>query len=353
MRAMLLRESGPIETAPLEAAELADPEPGERELLVRVSVCGACRTDLHEVEGDLRPERRPVVPGHQVVGQVERTGPGCERFAPGDRVGIAWLRRTCGRCRFCRSGRENLCPRSRYTGHHADGGFAELAVVHEDFAYAVPDAFSDEDAAPLLCAGIIGYRALRRTELPECGRLALYGFGSSAHIVLQLALHRGHEVYVMSRTASSRELAGRMGASWAGEVEAAPPEPVDGAIVFAPAGAVVPPALRALGPAGTCTLAGIHMSPIPELTYEEHLFHEKTLRSVEANTRRDGRELLTEAAAVPVRPHTTAYPLEEANETLLRMKRSRVDGTAVLRVGPPSRERSGAGTPAAGPRGGG
>ena len=214
MRAMLLRTSAPIESAPLEAADLPVPEPGEGEILVRVSVCGACRTDLHEIEGDLRPERRPVVPGHQVVGRVERTGPGCARFGPGDRVGIAWLRHTCGRCRYCRSDRENLCPASRYTGHHADGGFAELAVVREDYAYRIPDAFSDEAAAPLLCAGIIGYRALRRTELPEGGRLALYGFGSSAHIVLQLALHRGHEVYVMSRTESSRVLARSMGATW-------------------------------------------------------------------------------------------------------------------------------------------
>ena len=332
MKAMVLSRSAPIESRPLERTRIPEPEPGPGELLVRVSVCGACRTDLHVVEGDLDPVRRPLVPGHQVVGRVEARGSECGRVEVGERVGIAWLRHTCGVCEHCRSGRENLCPDSRYTGHHADGGYAELAVVPEAFAYRIPEPFTDEDAAPLLCAGIIGYRALERARVPDGGRVALYGFGSSAHIVLQLALHRGHDVFVMSRTRSSRDLARRMGATWTGDTGDAPPEPMHSAIVFAPAGEVVPPALRALGPAGTCALAGIHMTPVPEMTYEEHLFHEKTLQSVEANTREDARELLVEAAEIPIRPETTVFPLEEANEALLRMKSSEVDGSVVLAV---------------------
>lgn len=332
MRAMSLSRIAPIEREPLELVELPDPEPGPGELLVRVRACAICRTDLHVVEGDLPEARLPIVPGHQVVGTVAARGPGCRRFAEGDRVGIAWLRETCGACKWCRSGRENLCPDSRYTGWHAHGGYAELAVVREDFAYAIPDAFTDEEAAPLLCAGIIGYRALRRARVPEGGRLALFGFGSSAHVVIQLARHRGHEVFVFTRGEGHRRLAGALGAAWTGDTYDRAPEPADSAIVFAPAGEVVPPALRALDRGGTVALAGIHMSPIPELDYETCLFHEKTLQSVEANTREDGRGLLEEAAEIPIRPEVTTFPLEEANESLGQLKADGIDGTGVLRV---------------------
>ena len=333
MRAMTLRRTAPIEEMPLEEVELPDPEPGPGEIRVRVHVCAICRTDLHVIEGDLPERRLPIIPGHQVVGTVDRAGPGAERFAPGDRVGIAWLRETCGHCDYCRSGRENLCDGSRYTGYHEDGGYAELAVVREDFAYPIPDAFSDLEAAPLLCAGIIGYRALRRARVPDGGRLALYGFGSSAHVVIQIARHRGYEVYVATRGESHRAMAERMGASWVGGPHDLPPVPVESAIVFAPAGEIVPPALRALGKGGTVVLAGIHMTPLPPLDYEECLFHEKTLQSVEANTREDGRALLAEAAEIPIRPSVTTFRLDEANEALIRLENDGIDGTGVLVVG--------------------
>jgi propanol-preferring alcohol dehydrogenase len=264
------------------------------------------------------------------VGVVDRLGPGCRRFQPGDRVGIAWLRWTDGVCDFCRTGSENLCEASRYTGYHEDGGFAELAVVPEDFAYAIPDAFTDQEAAPLLCAGIIGYRALARTETRGGGRLGLYGFGSSAHVVIQIARHRGTEVYVATRSARHRDLAQRLGAVWTGDTFDPVPAPLDAAIVFAPAGEVVPPALRAVRKGGVVVLAGIHMSPIPAIEYGPHLFHEKTLRSVEANTRQDGEALLREAAEIPIRPAVAAYPLEAANDALAALKADRLVGTGVL-----------------------
>jgi alcohol dehydrogenase, propanol-preferring len=334
MRAMVLSAIAPIEERPLAPVDRPTPEPGPGELLVRVRACGVCRTDLHVIEGDLPRHRLPIVPGHQVVGTVERHGAGCHgRLGVGDRVGIAWLRHTCGDCRWCRAGQENLCPRSRYTGYHEDGGYAEFAVVPEDFAYAIPDAFGDLEAAPLLCAGIIGYRALRRSGVPDGGILLLYGFGSSAHVVMQVARHRGCEVQVVTRGESHRELARNMGAAWVGDSGDVPPEPPDGAIIFAPAGEIVPEALRAVRRGGTVATAGIHMSPIPEMEYESCLFHEKTLQSVESNTREDGRGLLEEAARVPVRPRVAAFPLEEANEALLRLKRDGIDGSAVLIVG--------------------
>lgn len=332
MRAMVLREIAPIEEHPLELVDRPVPEPEAGEVLVRVRACAICRTDLHVIEGDLPEARLPVVPGHQVVGAVEGLGEACRRFEPGDRVGIAWLRGTCGACRYCQSGQENLCPSSRYTGYHEDGGYAEFAVVREEFAYAIPDTFSDAEATPLLCAGIIGYRALSRALVPDDGKLALYGFGSSAHVVMQIARHRGYEVYVATRGESHRELARRMGAVWVGGSYDEPPDPVDSAIVFAPAGEIVPPALRAIDKGGTVSLAGIHMSPVPELTYEEHLFHEKTLQSVEANTRADGRGLLEEAAEIPIRPELTTFALEEANEALVTLAEDGIDGTGVLLV---------------------
>lgn len=332
MRAMILREPAPIAEAPLEPVELPDPEPGPGELRVRVLACGVCRTDLHVIEGDLPRATLPIVPGHQIVGRVDALGEGCARFSEGDRVGVAWLRETCGACEHCRAGRENLCEGSRYTGYHEHGGYAERAVVREEFAYAIPDVFGDEEATPLLCAGIIGYRSLQRAEVPEGGRLGLYGFGSSAHVVIQIARHRGQQVYVATRGEGHRELARRLGAVWTGGPTDAPPEPLHSAIVFAPAGEIVPPALAALGKGGTVALAGIHMTPIPELEYETHLFHEKTLRSVEANTREDGCGLLREAAEIPIRPEVTVFPLEEANEALLTLARDGIDGTGVLRV---------------------
>jgi propanol-preferring alcohol dehydrogenase len=297
---------------------------------VRVRVAAICRTDLHVIEGDLAPQRLPLIPGHQTVGVVDRLGPGCRRFRPGDRVGIAWLRRTCGACDFCRSGAENLCAASHYTGYHEDGGYGELALVPEDFAYAIPEGFSDTEAAPLLCAGIIGYRALSRTEMRGSGRIGLYGFGSSAHVVIQIARHRGAEVYVATRSPGHRDLARRLGAVWAGDTAEPMPAALDAAIVFAPAGEVVPPALRAVRKGGMVVLAGIHMSTIPAMEYEPHLFHEKTLRSVEANTRRDGEELLREAAEIPIRPAVVPYPLDAANDALAALKADRLVGTGVL-----------------------
>ncbi len=330
MKAMLLRRQAPITDRPLETADIPTPVPGPRELLIRIRACAICRTDLHVIEGDLEARKLPLVPGHQIVAIVEQLGAECRRFQPGDRVGVAWLRHTCGTCEYCKRGSENLCRSSRYTGYHADGGYAEQAVVNESYAYAIPDAFEDHHAAPLLCSGIIGYRALQRSELPPQGRLGLYGFGSSAHIVLQIARHRGCEVFVATRGASHRALARRMGAQWVGETHDEPPVDLHSAIVFAPAGAVVPAALRAIGPGGTVVLAGIHMTPVPELDYESCLFHEKNLRSVEANTRADGEALLREAAEIPIRPAITTFPLEEANRALLQLERDEMDGSGLL-----------------------
>ena len=333
MKAMLLRERRPIEDGPLSLVDLPDPIPGPGEIRVKVSACGICRTDLHVIEGDLPPGRMPVVPGHQVVGTVDAAGEGATRFARGTRVGIAWLAKTCGRCDFCAAGRENLCEQPLFTGYHRDGGFAEYAVVPEPFAYSLPAAFRDAEAAPLLCAGIIGFRALRRAELPPGGRLAIYGFGSSAHIVIQLALSRGCEVYVCTRGASHQRLAEGMGASWAGENPEEMPAPADSAILFAPAGELVPPALKHLKKGGTLSLAGIHMSDIPSMKYAECLFYEKNLRSVTANTRQDGEDLLREAAGIPIRPEVTLFPLAEANHALRMLKEDRLQGTGILTVG--------------------
>ncbi len=333
MRAMVLDRIAPVVERPLRLLELPDPEPGPGEIRVRVRTCGVCRTDLHVIEGDLPEHTLPIIPGHQVVGEVDSLGPGARAFAPGDRVGIAWLRGTCGDCVYCRRGNENLCPDSRYTGYHEHGGYAELAVVREDFAYPIPDGFDVLQAAPLLCAGIIGYRALQRADVPAGGRLALYGFGSSASVVIQIALHRGHEVHVVTRGESHRRLARDMGAQWVGGPGESPPVEMDSAIIFAPAGEIVPDALASLGKGGTVAMAGIYMTPVPELDYEAHLFHEKNLRSVESNTREDGRGLLREAAEVPVRARVTPFPLEEANEALVHLKNDEIDGSAVLVVG--------------------
>lgn len=332
MRAMVLESQGPIEGRPLRLRDVPIPEPGAGEVRVRVGCCAICRTDLHVVEGDLPQPNLPLIPGHQAVGVVDALGEGCRRLKLSDRVGIAWLRGTDGTCRFCLRGRENLCLDARFTGYHENGGYAEYALVREDFAYPIPEAFDDAHAAPLLCAGLIGYRALRRAALPEKGRLLLIGFGSSAHIVIQLAIHRGHRVSVVSRGDKHRELCLRLGAAWAGSDFEGLPEKVDGAILFAPVGDFVPPAMRCLDRGGILSIAGIHLTDVPPLNYERELFYEREVRSVTANTREDGRELFAEALAAGIRPEITPYPLEEANQALLDMKEDRIAGTGVLTV---------------------
>jgi propanol-preferring alcohol dehydrogenase len=332
MQAMILDRIAPIDSSPLRLAEVPRPEPQASEVRLKVACCAICRTDLHVIEGDLPQQKLPIIPGHQVVGVVEAVGPGCRRLGVGSRVGVAWLRHTCGRCGFCTSGKENLCESARFTGYHADGGYAQYAVVPEEFAYEIPAAFSDVEAAPLLCAGIIGYRALRRCRLPDRGRLALYGFGSSAHVVIQIALHRGCEVYVATRGEHHRELARRMGAAWVGERPQEMPVKTHGAIIFAPAGELVPPALEKLEKGGTLALAGIYMTTIPAMDYERHVFYERDIHSVTCNTRDDGRALLAEASAIPIRPHTTLYPLADANRALQDLKGDRINGTGVLVV---------------------
>ena len=327
---MQLGRIAPIESAPLKLVDLPIPEPRTGEVRLKVRCCAICRTDLHVIEGDLRQEKMPIVPGHQVVGVVDALGPDTGRLRIGQRVGVAWLRFTCGRCRFCKAGRENLCEFARFTGYHVDGGYAEYAVVPEAFAYELPDSFNDVHAAPLLCAGIIGYRALRRANLPPGGRLALYGFGSSAHVVIQIAQHRGAEVYVVTRGDRHCRLAEEMGAKWAGQRAEDLPVKVDSAIIFAPAGELVPSALAKLEKGGTLALAGIHMSPIPEMDYDRYVFFERDIHSVTSNTRDDGRELLAEAAAIPIHPHTTTYPLADANRALQDLKRDQISGTGVL-----------------------
>ncbi len=332
MQAWSVAAPGPVATRPLRRVTVPDPEPGPGEVRVRITVCGVCRTDLHLAEGDLPPHRPGTVPGHEVVGHVDRLGPGCSRLRPGQRVGIAWLASTCGRCRFCRSGRENLCLSPRFTGWDRDGGFAEFAVADEDFVYALPDGFDDVAAAPLLCAGIIGFRALRRCELPPRGRLGIYGFGASAHLTAQVAIAEGAEVHVMTRSQAARELALRLGAASAGAAADPPPVPLDSAILFAPVGDLVLPALAALDRGGTLAVAGIHLTDIPSLDYQHHLFQERTLRSVTANTRADGVELLERAGRIGLRPTTTVYPFEQADRALADLEADRVNGAAVIRV---------------------
>lgn len=330
MKAMLLTQPAPIESAPLQLQDVPLPDPAADEIRVRVEACGICRTDLHVIEGELPPQLDAVIPGHQVVGTVERRGSGARRFKDGDRVGIAWLRSTCGVCKYCRTGSENLCPQARFTGYHAHGGYAESAVVREDFAYAVPSTLTAAEATPLLCAGIIGYRALRRAEIRPGCRVGFYGFGSSAHIAIQVARHLGCTVYVMTRDPRHQQLARDLGAVWVGAADATPPEKLDSAVVFAPVGHLVLPALEALDAGGTLALAGIYLTDIPTLNYERHLFHEKTMRSVTANTRHDGEELLRIAAEVPIRPRTVAFTLADANRALLQLKRDGIRGSGVL-----------------------
>ena len=322
-----------MRTRPLELdGNAAVPEPRAGELLVAVRACGVCRTDLHVAEGDLAVHRRGVTPGHEVVGEVVALGPGAEGFAVGDRAGIAWLRHTCGRCAYCLRGDENLCPDSRYTGWDADGGYAEFATVPADFAHRLPSGYSDSELAPLLCAGIIGYRSLLRAQLPPGGRLGLYGFGGSAHITAQVALAEGAEVHVMTRGADARELALALGAASAQGAADPPPVKLDAAILFAPVGDLVPPALEALDRGGTLAIAGIHLSDIPTLNYQRHLFQERQVRSVTSNTRADAREFLDFAGRHRIEVTTPEYELSDADRALTDLADGRIAGAAVLLV---------------------
>ena len=332
MKAMLLRETRPAEQRPLELVDLPTPEPGPGEIRLAVHACGVCRTDLHTVEGDLALPKLPLVPGHQIVGTVEARGEGATRFDVGQRVGVPWLYRTCGECDFCQRGLENLCQDAQFTGLHADGGYAEAMVVSEDFAYPIPEGFSDIAAAPLLCAGIIGYRALRLSQVQPGQRLGMYGFGGSAHVTIQVARHWGCEVYAFTRSEGHRRLARELGAVWVGGAEDTPPAKMHGSIIFAPAGPLVLDALRVLDRGGTVALAGVTMTPIPEIDYDELLYWERGIRSVANFTRQDARELLEVAAEIPIHTTVQTFPLEEANEVLLALKRSEIDGTAVLVV---------------------
>ncbi len=329
---MVLRAPGPIDTGPLHLEERPVPEPPAGCVRVRVEVCGVCRTDLHVVEGDLAPRSPAIVPGHEVVGRVDSVGEGVTELSVGTRVGVAWLHESCGVCRFCGRGAENLCLDPRFTGWSADGGYQEALIAPAPFVHPLPEGVGAETLAPLLCAGIIGYRAYARSGVRPGGRLGLFGFGGSAHIVIQIAQHHGVEVFVFSRGGRHRDLAESMGAHWVGGSYDPSPEPLDAAILFAPAGELVPPALRALDRGGVLALAGIHLSEIPPLDYERDLFQERELRSVTANTREDARALLRLGEEIPIRTHTTPYPLERANEALADLKHDRVRGAAVLRV---------------------
>ncbi|MDQ0851866.1 propanol-preferring alcohol dehydrogenase [Arthrobacter sp. B3I9] len=333
MHAWRVVRPGPIRTGPMAFAECPDPRPGPDEVLLKVRACGVCRTDLHLAEGDLAPKHDGTVPGHEVVGEVLRCGTRASRFKPGERVGVAWLGRTCGSCRFCLRGEENLCLDPTFTGWDRDGGYAELVTVAEEFAYRIPEVFPDEEAAPLLCAGIIGYRALSRAELPIGGRLGIYGFGASAHLAAQIALYQGARVYVMTRSEGARRLAIELGATFAGGAEEEPPDPLDAAILFAPAGSLVPVALRALDRGGTLAVAGIHLSDIPPLNYARELFQERQVRSVTANTRADGEEFFQIAAEIPLRPSVVTYPFSSADKALLDLAEDRITGAAVLQMG--------------------
>jgi propanol-preferring alcohol dehydrogenase len=329
MKACLLQAPAPVETNPLHFTDVAIPRPESGEILVRVYACGVCRTDLHVVEGELPPRKSPIIPGHQIVGTVEELGPDAQRFSKGTRVGIAWLHRTDGTCEYCRAGKENLCDHPSFTGYTVDGGYAEYVVAPQDFVYPIPEGFSDDQAAPLLCAGIIGFRSLRLSGIEKGGRLGLYGFGAAAHVAIQVAHHWGAEVYASTRDARHQQLALELGAKWAGGTLAEPPLKLDAAIIFAPAGEIVPAALKALKKGGTLALGGIHMSPIPSLDYNL-LYGERAIRSVANNTRQDGEDFLRIAAEIPIRTQVQRFPLREANQALNKLKNDAIKGSAVL-----------------------
>lgn len=332
MRAWVVHRPGPIDSGPLALVTRPEPEPAANEIRVRISVCGVCRTDLHLAEGDLMPRRRDVTPGHEVVGTVDAVGPDVTRFAIGDRAGIAWLRHTDGVCRFCRRGDENLCLAPRFTGWDDDGGYAAAAVVDEAFAYRVPESLSDEQAAPLLCSGIIGYRALRRSRLPSGGRFGIYGFGASAHLAAQVAMYEGATVHVLTRSEAARHLALELGCASARDAYDLPPEPLDAAVLFAPVGDLVPSAMRGLDRGATLAIAGVHLTDVPKLVYDDALFEERALTSTTANTRRDGEELLALATAIPLRVTTVPYAFEDADRALADLAHDRITGAAVLHM---------------------
>ena len=329
MKACVLQAPAPVESNPLQFTEAPVPRPGPREILVRVHACGVCRTDLHVVEGELPPRKSPIIPGHQIVGTVEELGADAHRFRPGARVGVAWLHRTDGTCEYCRAGAENLCDHPEFTGYTVDGGYAEYALAAADFVYPIPPGFADEQAAPLLCAGIIGFRSLRLSGIKKGGSLGLYGFGAAGHVAIQVARHWGADVYASTRDAGHQKLALELGAKWAGGTLADPPVKLDAAIIFAPAGEIVPAALKALKKGGKLILGGIHMSPIPALDYEL-LYQERVVRSVTNNTRQDGHDFLRIAAEIPIRTQVQRFPLSEANQALKKLKNDAINGAAVL-----------------------
>ena len=329
MKACVLRAPAAIQTNPLEFAEVPVPRPKKGEVLVRVHVCGVCRTDLHVVEGELPPGKSPVIPGHQAVGIIEKAGEGAARFPIGTRVGVPWLHRADGTCEYCRAGKENLCNDPMFTGYTADGGYAEYTTAPEEFVYAIPESFTDEQAAPLLCAGIIGFRCLRLSEIARGGKVGFYGFGAAAHVAIQVARHWGAEVYAATRGENHQKLARQLGAVWAGEAAAEPPAQLDAAILFAPAGELVPAALKALKKGGVLVLGGIHMSEIPPLDYNL-LYQERVVRSAANNTRKDGEDFLRVAAEIPIHTKVTMFPLRETNAALNALKSDWINGAAVV-----------------------
>ena len=327
MRAALLEQ----QRTPLRLADVLAPDPGPKQVRLRVSCCALCHTDLHIVDGDIPSHKLPLIPGHQIVGVVDKLGSGATAFKLGDRVGIPWLHRTDQTCSYCVRGLENLCQHAQFTGYDADGGYAEYTVVDEDFAYPIPPQFTDESAAPLLCAGIIGYRSFRLSGAKAGDRLGLYGFGASAHIVIQFARYLGCEIYVFTRSAEHRKLAEELGATWTGRAEDTPPHPLDASIIFAPAGALIPEALRVTRKAGVVALAGITMSDVPSMPYSL-LYHERVLRSVANSTRQDARDFLALAAKVPVRSEIQTYELQDINRALDDLKHSRIRGAGVVKI---------------------
>jgi propanol-preferring alcohol dehydrogenase len=336
MKAWTLTRPAPVEQNPLTLTELPVPEPGEGQVLVKVTACGICRTDLHVVEGELAPKQPNIVPGHQIVGVIERSGKNARRYREGTRVGIPWLHKTCGICAFCKSGRENLCDNPAFTGYSVNGGFAEFALAEEDFVYPIPDGFSDLQAAPLLCAGIIGFRCLRVSGIRRDAKLGvvnlgIYGFGAAGHVCLQVARHWGAKVFVCTREEKHRHLAAELGAVWTGGAMDLPPEKLDAAIIFAPAGELVPPALAALNKGGTVVLGGIHMSPVPSFPYPL-IYHERGLRSVANNTRQDGHDFLRLAADIPVKTEIQLFPLSQVNQALNALKHDGIRGAGVIQT---------------------
>jgi propanol-preferring alcohol dehydrogenase len=331
MQACILRSPAPIETNPLELAEVPKPVPSGHQVLVRISACGICRTDLHVIEGELPPRKSPITPGHQVVGVIEAAGDNAKLHPIGARVGIAWLHSTDGTCEYCRAETENLCDHPSFTGYTVDGGYAEYALAEESFVYPIPEGFADLHAAPLLCAGIIGFRCLRLSGIGRGGRLGLYGFGAAAHVAIQVACYWGADVYACTRDERHQKLALELGAVWAGGTVAEPPQKLDSAIIFAPAGEIVPAALKALKKGGTLILGGIHMSAIPALDYDL-LYQERVVRSVANNTRQDGHDFLRIAAEIPIHTQTEVFPLRDANRALNALKNDAIRGAAVLKV---------------------